>query len=311
MQRILPRGEIENLDHTLIPRVRLPEGADVFHERAARLRQLAVDSPLADYLRLMAHVADAQAHSFPLQVAGPSPERLSHAQAHNMPPLQALGWTREPIWQQVFFDLLAHVQDVVPSDSPTVDVCATLSAHFQQNPDQLEAMADALLARLDSQVDAAAVPFLMAALQVYFTSLSCRFQLQDLPINSPFGVCPLCGSLPVASVVRVGKQIEGCRYLYCSLCSTEWHLVRVVCSHCEDTEAISFHAIENGLEGIKAESCAKCGVYRKIFYQEKQPLVDAIADDLATIRLDLLMGQEGYYRASENPLLWQEPQESS
>jgi FdhE protein len=30
-----------------------------------------------------------------------------------------------------------------------------------------------------------------------------------------------------------------------------------------------------------------------------------VADDLGTLALDLLLGEEGYARASQNPLLWQ------
>jgi FdhE protein len=30
-----------------------------------------------------------------------------------------------------------------------------------------------------------------------------------------------------------------------------------------------------------------------------------VADDLASLNLDLLLGQSGYHRASGNPLLWQ------
>jgi FdhE protein len=30
-----------------------------------------------------------------------------------------------------------------------------------------------------------------------------------------------------------------------------------------------------------------------------------VADDLASLNLDLLLGERGYHRASGNPLLWQ------
>ena len=146
----------------------------------------------------------------------------------------------------------------------------------------------------------------MAALHVYWTSLAAEFPEHDLPVVSPRGVCPLCGSLPVASVVRVGGSQDGCRYLCCGLCATEWHLVRVTCSHCQDTKEVAYHAIEDGAEGVKAESCDNCHTYRKIFYQEKILHVDPVADDLASLTLDVLMGEAGYLRPSGNPLLWQQ-----
>ena len=52
---------------------------------------------------------------------------------------------------------------------------------------------------------------------------------------------------------------------------------------------------------------SSCRSYRKILYQEKDPAVEPVADDLASLALDLLMGEEGYQRASGNPLLWQRP----
>lgn len=308
MQRILSRGEIEGLDHTAIPRLGLPVRASVFADRATRLRYLAQDNPASEYLLLMAKLVDAQQHvlsSFSAPEA--SAEQLSLAQAHGMPPLQAMGWPRDPAWRGMLEAMLDHVLAAgVPE--PAANVCARVKSLARTDGAALEAMADAVLAERDDDVDSVMAPFVMAALQVYWTDLACRFDEKQLPVVSPFGVCPICASLPVASVVRIGGQRDGCRYLCCSLCSTEWHQVRVTCSHCEDTKEIAYHFIEDGPEGIKAESCDHCHTYRKIFYQEKDQFVEAVADDLASLPLDVLMGQEGYSRASGNPLLWQHPE---
>lgn len=82
-------------------------------------------------------------------------------------------------------------------------------------------------------------------------------------------------------------------------------MVRVTCSHCEDTKEIAYHSIDGGSEAIRAESCDHCHGYRKIFYQEKDLYVEPVADDLASVALDVLMGEAGYMRANGNPLLWQ------
>ncbi len=90
MQRILSRGEIETLDHTAIPRFRMPERASVFTDRAARLRQLAQGSAISGYLLLMAHLADAQQRALAGFSAPPAPEaRILLGQSHGLPPLQA------------------------------------------------------------------------------------------------------------------------------------------------------------------------------------------------------------------------------
>jgi len=305
LQRILPRGEIEALDHNVIPRVSLPDRASVFATRAARLRQLASDSPVADYLLLMAQLVDAQQRALK-DCAAPeaSEDRVALAQAHGMPPLQAIGWPRDPMWRNILAQLVDEVARGKNVPAEAIEVCAALRRAVDEDPESLEDLAEAVLAEQDQGVDSAAAPFVMAALQVYWTDLASRFDDKQLPVVSPFGVCPVCASLPVASVVRVGGQFEGYRYLCCSLCATQWHMVRVKCTHCEDVESVGYQAIDGRSPAIKAETCDHCHTYRKIFYQDKDLHVEPVADDLASLMLDVLVGEAGYSRASGNPLLW-------
>ncbi len=67
----------------------------------------------------------------------------------------------------------------------------------------------------------------------------------------PATVCPVCASEPVASVIRIGGQASGHRYLHCGGCGTDWHMVRVKCSHCETTQGIHYQTIE-GDQGVHA-----------------------------------------------------------
>ncbi|MEC6408383.1 formate dehydrogenase accessory protein FdhE [Achromobacter xylosoxidans] len=305
MQRILPRGEIEALDHNTIPRIQLPARDSVFATRAARLRQLAVDSPVADYLLLMARLVDAQQNALRGCNAPPASEdRIALAQAHGMPPLQAVGWPRDPLWRDTLRQLVDEVAGGQDVPAEALEVCSALRRALNEDTESLEDLAEAVLSEQHRGVDGAAAPFVMAALQVYWTDLASRFDEKQLPVASPFGVCPVCASLPVASVVRVGGQFEGYRYLCCSLCATQWHMVRVKCSHCEDVESVAYQAIEGRAPAIKAETCDRCHTYRKIFYQDKDLHVEPVADDLASLMLDVLVGEAGYSRASGNPLLW-------
>ena len=57
------------------------------------------------------------------------------------------------------------------------------------------------------------------------------------------------------------------------------------------------------------EACSRCHSYRKILYQEKDIAVDPVADDVASLALDVLLSEHGFHRASGNPLFWQAPQE--
>jgi FdhE protein len=174
-------------------------------------------------------------------------------------------------------------------------------------PAELEARADALLATPAHASDAAAAPFVMAALQVCWTHRAGALDPQAVMAAPLPGMCPVCGTLPVASIVRVDQGSQGYRYLHCPLCSSEWHLVRVTCTQCQATKGVAYHSIEGGSEAIRAESCDTCKSYRKILYQEKDMGSEPVADDLASLALDLLMSEAGYHRASGNPLLWQRP----
>jgi FdhE protein len=305
VQRILPRGEIETLDHTRIPRLRMPERAGVFSDRAARLRSLAEASPIGDYLALMARVADAQQRALrEFTPAAPDAALVDRAKRHDMPPLPATAAPRDPGWRAILARVLDDLTGSGELPPAAAAVCVRLGDMLASSPDAIEAMADALLAGDAEGVDGAAAPFVMAALQVHWTGRAVAFEESQLPVGA-FGTCPSCGSAPVASVVRIGGAHEGHRYLCCPLCSCEWHLERVKCSHCATTKGIAYHHLDGASEAIKAESCDGCRSYRKIFYQEKDVYVDPVADDLASLALDVLMGEEGYARSGGNPLLWQ------
>ncbi|GAB7535596.1 formate dehydrogenase accessory protein FdhE [Burkholderia sp. 3C] len=303
-QRILDPNDITALDHSAIPRFRLPERASAFAERAARLRKLADLNPISGYLRLMATLADAQ-HAVlgTLDAPLPDADAIRHAQTHSMPILPAMTGTRDPRWRDVLQRLLDSVEQgglVTPPLAKLIDALRLKTA------EQLDAQADAIVALRVAEVEPASAPFIAAALQVVWTDLASRVQPADVPYLDQPGLCPVCGSHPVASVIRIGGKYQGYRFLQCSLCTSEWHMVRTKCSHCDSTKGIAYHGIEGGSEAIKAESCDECHTYRKIGYQDKDFAFEPLADDLASLTLDLLMNEAGYRRSSPNPLLWPE-----
>ena len=309
MPRILEPGQIEALGHGATPRIRLPERAGPFAARARRLRQLAaagaVGQSIGDYLLLMAAVADAQEATLTtLDPKLPEATELARSRTHRMPPIEARSWPREPAWRALAAQLTERVAAAADIPDSARDELIQVRA---LPPEWLEDQADALLAGRSGELELAMAPFVMAALQTYWVGLASRLSEEVVPPLEVPGVCPACGTLPVASVVRMDRRSQGHRYLHCALCATEWHLVRVTCSHCQGTEGIAQHSIEGGPEAIRAESCEQCHTYRKILYQEKDAGVEPVADDLASLALDLLMGEAGYHRGSGNPLLWQQP----
>lgn len=336
VQRLLQPGEIEALDHNAIPRLLLPQPASLYAARAERLRALAagnvhgipVEDAVRGYLSLMACVADAQDQVVAAigRDGVPLPEQaaLELAHQHNMPPLPATG-ARPAAWRAVFarlLDLLAAAEDAPPQLAPALEVLRATSEA------ELEGIADAILGSFDEGADPLRAPFVAAALQVSYSVMAAQLDeawAQPLVTGT---LCPVCGSHPVASVVRIGGQSQGYRYLHCSVCESEWHMVRVKCSHCEANGKIAYQGVidkdddpteaniaaaragqpipkgSDPTRVARAETCDDCGTYRKIFNQEHDFHVDPVADDLASMMLDVLVSEAGYARASGNPLLW-------
>ncbi|MFP3800539.1 formate dehydrogenase accessory protein FdhE [Paraburkholderia sp. SIMBA_027] len=303
-QRILDPEQIQAQDPSAIPRIRLPERGTLFKERAARLRKLADHNPIGGYMRLMAALVDAQQQALDhFDARMPEREAIDHAQRHSMPILPALGGERDPQWREVLRRLADRVEAAGAVTPALANVLDSLRA---MSDAQFDAQADALLAQRHAEVSPATAPFIMAALQVVWTDLATRLNTRDVPYVDAPGVCPVCGTPPVASIVRVGGALQGYRFTQCSLCATEHHVVRVKCTNCDSTKGIAYHGIEGGSDAVKAESCDECHTYRKIGYQDKDLDFEPLADDLASLTLDLLMGEAGYRRASANPLLYPE-----
>jgi FdhE protein len=316
-QRILEPGQIETLAKASIPRIRPPDRGSVFARRAARLGELAAGSAIGDYLQFLAALADAQhAALVHVSITMPSAAQLERAREHGMPPIHASTWLRAPQWLETLEFLCAAL--AVRTEFPA-GVHDGIAAIRRAGAAWLEVQAAAILEARNDAVDIPVAPIIMAALQVHWVALAANFAADQVKALDVPGICPLCGSLPVASMVYAQGQYQGYRYLHCSLCATEWHMVRVLCSQCGASgKSIAYHSLEAGsLEAdaagksskeagaaVRAETCEQCRAYRKILYQEKDTGVEPVADDVASVALDLLLGEEGYHRASGNPLLW-------
>lgn len=283
-----------------IPFLRIPERNAVFHDRAVRLRTLAQGHAMQDFLLFMASVCDVQQtalNAFPT-VPLPPESQINLCREHCMPPLSAQSWRRAPEWQDALRHIVAGVKAyATPAAEETI-------ARLQKTDSALlEVHADAMVSGRYNEIDLAAAPFIAAALQVYWTHMTTSLGTRAFCRSDIANLCPVCASAPVASIVRIGAAEQGLRYLACSLCQTQWHMVRVKCSNCETTKGINYYAIEGATGAVKAEFCDGCGSYLKIAYMDKDPHVDPIADDLATLVLDLVMGESGMSRSGPNLFL--------
>ncbi len=297
-----------------VPRLLLPQ-ADAFAERALRLRELAAGHALRDYLLLMAELAQAQharlAHYPP--VALPTAAQADAAAQQGQAMLDAARWPRDPVWRSEWRALLRHALGHLSADSPAR---TAMAAALALDDAALEQQADRLLAGVSLGLDMALAPLIAAGLQLYFTRLVTAVQAArpgSFSGTQDEGRCPCCASLPVASITRVGGGAEGYRYLHCSLCNAEWHMVRVKCTHCASTGGVRFRALESVAAdaapasgkrpAVQAETCDRCMHYLKIVHMTQDVQVDPVADDLATLTLDLLVSEAGYVRHGINLLL--------
>ncbi len=288
------------------PRVVLPANERLFEERAARFEALAARHAMGDFLHLMGAIARGQQAALGARAAGALAESaLAASRQYGMPPLAAQSHGRNAAWRDDLHDVLAG--------AGTASEGAARTAGLEEVT--LEAIADRVLLGTTLDDDAAYVPFVGAALQVYFTRMAARLNAADVSSCDVATVCPVCASRPVASVIRIGGVQANLRYLICSLCNTEWNMVRVKCSACESDKGVGYLALEAAENetdaaargaargaATSAEICDECRSYLKIFAQDRDPHLDAVADDLASLALDMLVDEQGYSRSGPNLL---------
>ncbi|NKI73424.1 formate dehydrogenase accessory protein FdhE [Dickeya sp. CFBP 2040] len=300
--RIVPQEQLADSEKTstigVIPPLLFANLKSLYRGRAERLHQLAQDHPLADYLLFAAEVVEAQEkvrHDHPLEK---DLTDVLHHSAGRLP-LDAATLARDPHWHVL---LKALIEELKANASG--QVLATLENLEKMSVQQWDALADALIAQQFTAENNDKAPFVWAALSLYWaqmaTQLPGRAQAEQ---GEHRQFCPVCGSMPVSGVVQIGTT-SGLRYLHCNLCETEWHMVRVKCSNCEQSGKLHYWSLDDENAAIKVESCDDCGTYLKLLYQEKDHRVEAVADDLASLVLDVKMEEEGFSRSSINPFLF-------
>ncbi|MBK5396016.1 formate dehydrogenase accessory protein FdhE [Pseudomonas sp. TH39(2020)] len=303
MATILEPGEIEAAASSP-PFLHLPP-KNLFTLRALRLERLVDGHPLADYLRLMTGLCHVQQGLMddPPVAAMPDPEHLRVCQQHGLPPFAADSLVREGHWLPYLEALLQRYQ---PPPQPAVEkAVATLRS---ANVGQLKAWAIALVSGQFTLLPAAVVPFLGAALQVAWSHWLLSTADLALKPGDSLSQCPACGSPAMAGVIRHRGKYNGLRYLVCSLCACEWHVVRVKCVYCEQSKGLEYVSLDDDRHAanqapIRAEVCLGCRSYLKLLYLENDAEAEALSTDLTSLLLDMRLEQEGYQRPAPNLLL--------
>ncbi len=107
------------------------------------------------------------------------------------------------------------------------------------------------------------------------------------------GVCPICGKEPM--IARLEEE-TGRRWLFCSLCHTEWLFKRLICPFCEnkDQESLRYFFVEND-EAYRIDVCDKCKRYVKTIDSRKTDnVMNLFVENLSTLALDIVADKEGF-----------------
>jgi FdhE protein len=282
------------------PFARLPEPSALFATRAERFRAVAEGHQLGPYLRFLAALSDGQHR---LQEGLPEPDMpaadaVTRAREHGMPPLDRGRFTADAALDATFdrmFSLAAEI-DMPDSARAALDRVSTANAAARDD------MMRSVLAESIPVETFADHVFVAAALQVHFARIATRLDAKALvPVGE--GACPVCGGAPVASAIVGWQRAHGARFCTCSLCATQWHVVRVKCVLCASTKGIAYQELDGGNINVKAETCESCHGYVKILHQHKDPALEPVADDVASLGLDILLREGGYRRGAVNPFL--------
>jgi FdhE protein len=291
----IPIGEI-----AAPPLVRLPDPTTLFAARAARFRTLAAHSELGPYLDFLAALSDGQ-HALQdglPEPAMPGADARARARAHAMPPLDRSRLARDAALDATLDRLLARADAIAMPPAARGALVQVRGADAAAR----DAMMRAVLAQAVPADALADHVFVAAALHVHLARQAARLDAAALvPVGD--GVCPVCGGAPVASTIVGWRGAQNARFCACSLCATLWHVVRITCVLCGTTKGIGYQEIDGGPGTVKVETCEECRGYVKILHQHSDPALDPVADDVASLALDVLLREAGYRRGAVNLFL--------
>ena len=282
------------------PFAQLPDPLAMFARRSRRLKALADGHALRSYLLLLAELSDIKHRvqdGLP-NIVLPSADALARSRQHRMPPLDRARFAPDAAMDSVWQRLTAMAEAVAMPDAARAALQRVKSADAADQA----AMMSAVLTNAIPVDRLAEHVFAAAALQVHFARLATGLDAGML-VAVGDGVCPACGGTPVASMMVGWSGAQGARFCACSLCGTLWNYPRVKCTLCGATKGIAYQEIAGGPATVKAETCESCRGYVKILHQHKDPSLDPVADDVATLALDLLLRDLGYRRGAVDPLL--------
>lgn len=282
----------------------LAPAKNIFEERSVRFQELAQNesSEWKLYLELLGNLSAAQQR---VSEKHPLFNVPALYQGQTVLPQATLG--EVPVeFYGILTDLLAEI-----NGNTTHTVQAEIGKLAALSREEAEALAKRILLQTDTDADRTAVIWVQAALQIIWTAWAIQLTEDHVPPVEERVNCPCCGTEAVGSVVLVKGDFNGHRYMHCPLCNSRWNALRAQCPTCGASSGMHIQEIDTeampgltpALQGARAESCEVCHSYRKLYRLDKQQYADPVADDLASLALDILVGEAGYQRGGANPFL--------
>lgn len=306
--RIVPQEQLEKQKSDKVgvvgntPLLFYPSPKTLYTNRIKRLKELAKDSPFADYLQFCTKIVEVQ-----LQCIQEKPLTRDLAQAvrdaadKGLAPLSIANLPLADEWLDYFYMIIRQLKGY---NQPIDDTIERLE---KESKAALYALATQLLTGKFEQIDSNKAIFVWSALSLYYSQLASQLPGKAVvDMGEQRQYCPVCHSMPIASTIHLGTNV-GSRYLHCSLCESEWNVTRVKCTNCEDMSALNYYSLDDERAAIKVECCNSCHSYLKIFNQETLPHLDIVADDLASLMLDMKIEEEGFAKTGINPFLFSNP----
>ncbi|WP_392565986.1 formate dehydrogenase accessory protein FdhE [Utexia brackfieldae] len=304
--RIVPKEQLESnyaqktsvVGHT--PLLFLPHIKSLYITRTSRLKQLGKDSPLADYIAFCTQISELQnelVKSMPVKPSTDLRDLIVNVQKQGCAPLSLTNFPLNTLWQS-YLDYL--IERLLGHNKQIDQAIVELKAKTMQEKQDL---ATHLLNGEFDQVPKTDSLFIWSALSCYYAQLAAQLPATaEADLGETRQFCPICHSHPTASIVHLGGQASF-RYLHCSLCESEWYVPRVKCTNCEESSGVHYYSLDKELAAIKTECCDNCQSYLKIGYQDQDPELEIIADDLASLLLDEETEKAGFAKTGLNPFL--------
>jgi FdhE protein len=131
----------------------------------------------------------------------------------------------------------------------------------------------------------------------FVTHAATRLTPPEAQRDTPDGHCRRCASPPGIATLR---HDDGARVIHCPLCSSSREFKRIACPHCgcADSDCLTILRVHDE-DPRWLEACESCKHYIKTIDARKTAggaRLLALAEDTATLHLDLIAERENYHR---------------